>query len=277
LTAVSKSIFRSHAKIVANQYALTPKARDGLLFVINANAEQNKVLTPNVFIFKVDYSTGIIHMDDSSLAHSESILSPELKKSIVYPYFDGGNFKYNQVKIYQKSSTDYFQKIFSVGDLPDSEEIADRCLLEELREKCPEAYEKYFELPEGDRRQKRELFGPSRIVADDDLLDVDNTSHLSLKTQMNVVDNNVNPIRLKVSIDDGLKFDGSIDQLNRTYFFAQVGLERYLIVKGVKFETKSHFQSVEFMKLESLEETINRINFIPKEDIKEVTEEDESK
>ncbi|MCJ8346523.1 DUF3900 domain-containing protein, partial [bacterium] len=60
LTAVSKSIFRSHAKIVADQYAITPKARDGLLFILNANAEQNKTLTPNVFILKVDYSTGIV-------------------------------------------------------------------------------------------------------------------------------------------------------------------------------------------------------------------------
>ncbi|MCJ8344861.1 hypothetical protein MJH12_04920, partial [bacterium] len=186
-----------------------------------------------------------------------------------------GNFKYNQVKIYQKSSADYFQKVFSVGDLPDSEEIADKCLHEELTEKSPETYDKYFELPEGDRRQKRELFGPSRIITDEDLLDVDNVSHLSLKTQMNVVDNNVKPVRLKVSIDDGLKFDGSVDQLNRTYFFAQEGLERYLIVKGVKFETKSHFQSVEFMKLENLEETMNRIRFIPAETVSDKVEEDE--
>lgn len=272
LTAVAKSSFQSHAKIVADQYAFTPKARDGLLFIINANAEQNKTLTPNVFVLKVDYSTGIVHQEDSSLSHSESILLPDLKKAITYPYFDGGNFKYNQLKIYQKSSADYFQKVFSVGDLPDSEEIIDKCLHEELTEKAPETYDKYFEIPEGDRRQKRELFGPSRIVTDDDLLDVDNVSHLSLKTQMNVVDNNVKPVRLKVAIDDGLKFDGSVDQLNRTYFFAQEGLERYLIVKGVKFETKSHFQTVEFMKLENLESTMNRIKFLPAEEVQEVEE-----
>lgn len=258
LTAVSQSHFRTHAKIVADQYTSTPKARDGLLFILNANYEQNKTLTPNVFILKVDYVKGIVHSENSNLEHSESLLLPELKKAITYPYFDGGNFKYTQIKLYQRSSADYFQKMFNVGYLPDSEEIADHCLHEELKEKCPELYDKYFEIPQGERRQKRELFGSSRIVKEEDLLDVDNVSHLSLQTQMNVVDQNVKPVRLKVNIDDGLKFDGSVDQLNRTYFFAQEGLERYLIVKGGKFEIKGHYQSAEFMKLESLEDTLSR-------------------
>lgn len=276
LTAVSRDSFKEQADKVAENYINTPKARDGVLFVINCNAEQNKTLTPNVLIIKSDHSSGIVEdfEEHEKISYSEGILSKELTKVIQYPFFDGGNFRYNKVKVYQKQTSDYFQKTFSLGLLPDSFQIIDACLLAELQEKCPEVFEKYFELPEGDRQQKRELFGPSRIVTDDDLLDVDNTSHLSLKTQMSVVDKGIDPVRLKISIDDGLKFNGSVDQLNRTYFFAQEGLERYLIVKGVKFETKDHFQTVEFMKLENLEDTMKRIKFIPAEEVEE-SEEDQ--
>ena len=149
--------------------------------------------------------------------------------------------------------------MFKLVTLPDSEEIADEALKEQLEQQSPGTYSKYFNIPREDRNVKREVFGQARTIQQSDLLDSDMVSHLSKKTQMKVVDQNVRPVKLRLNIDDGIRFEGRVDQINQSFFFAEHALEKYLIIRGSKFETRSHFQSVEFMKLEQLDEIMTRM------------------
>jgi hypothetical protein len=263
LNAVSHNVFRSHAEIIAAKYIKTPKVRDGILFVLNANVTTKKQTFPSMFVFKTDYIPAGIMDNDGHFEQRKDILLPELKKSIVYPHFDGSNFQFEQIRLFQKSSADYFQSIFDVENLPDANEIADKALKEELDEKDPGKYDRYFELDEQERRKKRDVFGEARLIQNDDLMTTDEVAHLTMKTQMKNMDKNSKPIRLRLMIDDGLRFEGQVDQLNKTFFFARNGLEKVLIVRGNSFHTKSHFQSVEFMKLDSVEDVMHRMGSEP--------------
>ena len=258
LNAVSLTSFEAHSRIVATKYIQSPKARQGILFVVTANTQLKKNMSPGLFVFKTDFQKGFVPAD-SGVSASNQIILPELKKGLQYPYHDGLNFHFDKIQLFQKSQSEYFQKMFRLITLPDSVEIADEALKEQLSQQKPGTYEKYFNIPREDRTDKREVFGQTRAVQNSDLLDSDMVSHLSKKTQMKVVDQNVRPLKLRLHVDDGIKFEGRVDQINQNYFFAEYGLEKYLIIRGNKFETRSHFQSVEFMKLEQLDEVMTRI------------------
>jgi hypothetical protein len=263
LNAVSKGVFQSHASLLANQYLKTPKSRDGILFVINANVSTKKARMPFVLVLKTDHQSGSIMDPTGELQQRNDVILPELKKSLVYPHFDGMNPDLNKVKIFQKSSSDYFQQLLALSELPDAHQIAEEALWEELSEKHPGAYDRYFQNQDEDRKKKRDIFGEARLVEETDLLDPDEITHVSMKTQMKNMDKNASPIRLRVQVDDGIRFDGRMDQLNKTYFFARNGLEKVLVVRGNTFSTKSHFQTVEFMQLQTLDEVLKKMGAEP--------------
>jgi hypothetical protein len=258
LHAVSLSAFSSHAQILATKYAKSPRAREGLFFVLNANVVLSKSMSPVLAVFKTDFQPGIIP-EGSELAFHSNLILPNLKKGLFYPYHDGYRFHVDRVKLFQSSTSDYFQRLLQLQSLPDREEIIDDALKTELEERNPDAYSKYFEAPVQTRSKKREVFGPTRKIADVDLLSPDRVVVLNHKTQERVAQDQDYPIRLRLKIDESLQFEGRVDQMNRNFYFAQEGLEKFLIIRGTKFETGSHFQSVEFMELESLDEALNRI------------------
>ncbi len=260
LNAISRTSFHSHATLMAERYSRTPKARDGLLFVLNANLPVNKHLSPCILILKSDFRSAGLMDPMEGLKSSSEILLPELKKCLLYPHFDGLGFQFEQVRIFQSSRSEYFERLLHVSETSNSDEIADESLETELESIHPETYSKYFSAPEEERRQKRDVFGDGRFVEEVDLLDSDRVAQLALKTQMRAVDRNTRPLKLRLTIDDGLKFEGNSDQFNRSYFFARHGLEKVLIVRGQQFQTKSHYQTVEFLKLETLDEVIRRLD-----------------
>jgi hypothetical protein len=260
LHAVSLSGFRSQSALLAHKYIRTPKSRDGVLFVVNANVQAKKVRMPALFVLKTDYEGAGFIDGEGSFEERGDVILPELKKSLLYPYFDGANFQFDKVRIFQKNRSDYFEKIVAVEALPDSSQIAEEALRKELEEINPGvSYDRYFATPKEERPKKRDMFGDTRFIEEKDLLNSDEASLLSLKTQTAVVDKDAGPVRLKVQIDDDIRFEGRIDQLNRNYFFARNGLEKMLIIRGDSFHTKSHFQSVEFMRLEDFQQVLEKI------------------
>ena len=60
LHSVSASSFASHAEVVASKYAASPKAREGILFILNANVTYKTVLSPSLFIFIINFTTHTI-------------------------------------------------------------------------------------------------------------------------------------------------------------------------------------------------------------------------
>ncbi len=259
LNAVSKNVFRDYADIIAHKYARSKKSRDGILFVVLANTPVEKTLSPTLFVFKTDFQSASFLDDAGKLNDKADMLIPDLKKFMLYPHYDGLNFRFDQIRIFQSSASAYFQGLLALEPLPDSHSIAEKALKEELDKINPEAYDKYFNLPKEDRTQKRPVFGEARMIREDDLLSADQITHISDLVQNQNVDQNAKPIRLKVQIDNNLLFEGEMHQINRNFFFAQNGLEKILLVRGTEFETKSHFQTIEFLKLENLEEVLRRL------------------
>jgi hypothetical protein len=258
LHCVSSSSFSSHAQVVASKYAQSPKAREGILFILNANVTYKKVLSPSLFVLKTDFQSGIAS-SQTGLENHDQLVLPELKKALVYPFHDGYQFHFDQVKVYQKTPSLYFQRVLELQSLPSQDQIVDEILHNELEEQRPGEFDQYFRVPLEDRLKQREVFGQNRVIREENLLDSDEITHVSHKTQMKAVDQNTRPVRLRLNIDDGLRFEGGVDQLNERFYFATHGTEKYLIVRGEKFETKSHFQSVEFMKLDTITELFNRL------------------
>lgn len=259
LNAVSMTSFCAQSALLAHKYIRTPKSRDGVLFVVNANIVHKKNRLPALFILKTDYEGAGFIDSQGSFEERNDVILPELKKSLVYPYFDGANFHFDCVRIFQKNRADYFEKIMAVEALPDSNQIAEEALKAELENIKPGAYERYFAGHKEEKPKKRDLFGDTRLIEEKDLIDSDETSLVSVKTQTAVVEKDAGPVKLKLQIDDDIRFEGRIDQLNRNYFFARHGLEKMLIIKGDSFHTKSHFQSVEFMRLEEVQQILERL------------------
>lgn len=250
--------FRGFSKVTAGKYVHSPKARQGWLIVMNANVEIRKNLAPQVLIFKADFQPGFMPSEDSINA-KENLILPELKKGMMYPHFDGANFRFDQLVIFQKSSSEYFHRMLRVNVLPSKLDIEEGCLLEKLDEVNPGAYEKYFRLPEEDRRAKREVIGALRIVQVDDQLQMDQAAMVAKKTQLGVIDNNCKPSKIKLQIDDGIKFEAKADQLNSSFFVAQNGMEKFIIIRANKFETKGAFNALEFAKTESLDDVVQSL------------------
>jgi len=252
--------FSSYARVLAGKYIHSPKSRRGLLIVINADIEFKKHFSPHLLVFKSDFQPGFMP-DENNINIQENLILPELKKGFIYPYFDGTNYMFHQVKVNQKSSSDYFHRMLRVNVLPSNLDIEEECLLERLDEMNPGAYEKYFRLPEEDRRSKREVLGPSRIVQDDDQLQMDQAAMVAKKTQVGLVDNNCKPSKIKLQIDDGIKFEAKADQLNSSFFVAQDGMEKFIIIRAKKVETKGAFNALEFSKTESLDDVVQSLKF----------------
>lgn len=260
LHSTSLEYFRGFSKVAAGKYVHSPKARQGWLIVMNANLEIKKNLAPQVLIFNADFQPGFMPSEDSINA-KENLILPELKKGMMYPHFDGANFRFDQLVIFQKHSSEYFDRMLRLRRLPSNLDIEEECLLEELESVRPETYDKYFELPEEDRRAKREVLGASRIVMDHDQLNMEEAAYVAKKAQAWIIDHNCSPAKIKLQIDDGIKFEAKANQLNSSFFVAQNGLEKFIIIRGNRVETKGAFNALEFAKAESLDDVIQSLKF----------------
>lgn len=243
-------------KFVRN-YILSPKSRRGLFIVVNASVQHRKQINPRLFCFKVDY-TSSLSMVNGEWVRSDETLILDLKKAFQYPVFDGIDYHFDEIHFVQ-GKNDYFHRMFLTDHAQDMEEIYEDILFELLGEN----YAKYFNLPEEDRKVKREIAGPSRIALDDDQQVNDNIAHLSKKLQIEIVDK-VNKAHVtKINVGSGIKLEFKTDLFGSDVLMGHLGLEKVLILKAHRIEAKGPFLPIEFLKHAPVEEVITDIGLEP--------------
>jgi len=116
----------------------------------------------------------------------------------------------------------------------------------------PEQYEMYLQgVP-----KKRELFSDHQFVNAPDLLSAEEVEVLCRKSYQSSLDRHGKKPKVKIQIDEGVKFEGQLDKMGESFFFAKAGEENFLIIKGVNFVTKSQLTAVEFLDVQELAEVM---------------------
>ena len=260
LTTENPKTFQSLARRVAGRYLSLPGARPGLLFFLNVRVTPKKGMGGNFFvIFVCDFAD--LRRYDPHIGHLESVddaVEKKCKKAVVYPYHNGYDFDKDKVKVVQSGAkVAAFADLFYLEPPPSTKDLLEQELKEAVTKRDDgEKYEDYFvsELP-----KERELFGEERYINLSDLLSTDDVVHLSKESYQSAMDKHGKKSRVRIVVDDGVKFEGQLDKLGINYFFARKGGAKYLIVKGEKFLTKSQLSSIEFLDVEDLDEVLPRV------------------
>ena len=259
LDSTEKTTFENSCRRLARRYATLAGAKPGLLVFLNVRVTPSKGMGGTFFVhFISDFEE--LNRYDNHLGQIEIVsdaVTHKCKKAFVYPYFNGYDLDRDKVKIVSQGKSE--------GGLPDllyldPPKDTDQLLLQELYSAVterhdPEQYESYFQAPP----KERELFNDSSFVSGPDLLSQDEVEHLSRKSYQSSLDNHGKKSKVRLIIDEGVKFEGQLDKMGETYFFARKGDTKFLIVKGDKFLTKSQLSSIEFLDVQDLDDILPKI------------------
>ena len=252
--------FQTLARRITGRYLSLPGTKPGLIFFLNVRITPKKGQGGNYFVmFVCEFEE--LRRYDPHIGHLEPVedaVQKKCRKALIYPFFNGYDFDREKVKLVQVGA-----KEGSLSDLfyLEPPRTTQELLEEELREAVvsrhdANTYEGYFEkeLP-----KERELFGEERYINLDDLLKTDDVVHLSKASYQSALDKHGKKSRVRIVVDEGVKFEGQLDKLGVNYFFARKGEAKFLIIKGEKFLTKSQLSSIEFLDVQDLEEVIPRV------------------
>jgi hypothetical protein len=251
--------FQTVCRRLANRYSTLENAAPGLLIFLNVRVTPSKGMGGTFFVlFACDFEQ--LSRFDPSLGQVEIVndgVDRKCRKAFIFPFFDGYALSRDGIKIINSGK--------SGGTIPellyvDPPKTTEQLLLAELYQAVssrhdPGKYKTYFE----SHPDEREVFGDDSIVKAEDLLEEDEVKHISKMTYQSAVDHHGKKPRVRLIIDEGVKFEGRLDKLGESFFFARKGNNRFLIVRGQRFLTKSELSSIEFMEVSDLEEVIPRI------------------
>jgi len=260
LTADKPKTFQSLARRIAGRYQSLPGVRPGLLFFLNLRVTPKKGMGGTFFcVFACDFED--LRRYDQHAGHLEAVadaVQRKCRKALIYPYHNGYDLDRDRVKLVQSGAAEgSLSDLFYLEPPDTTREI----LEDELRAvvtKRPDGkkYETYFEK---EMPKERELFGEERYIDMTDLLAPDDVVHLSKASYQSAFDKHGKKARVRIVVDEGVKFEGQLDKLGVNFFFARKGGHKYLIVKGEKFLTKSQLSSIEFLDVEDLDAVIPRV------------------
>ncbi len=252
--------FQTLARRITGRYLSLPGAKPGLIFFLNIRVTPKKGMGGTYFVmFICDFED--LRRYDPHIGHLEAVsdaVQKKARKALIYPYFNGYDFDHEKVKLVQSSSQEgALSDLFYLEPPRTTNEL----LEDELRSAVvsrhdAKKYDGYFEqeLP-----KERELFGEERYINLDDLLNTDDVVHLSKASYQSALDKHGKKSRVRIVVDEGVKFEGQLDKLGVNYFFARKGGAKFLIIKGEKFLTKSQLNSIEFLDVQDLEEVIPQV------------------
>lgn len=257
--ATSIKGFQVPCRRLANRWASTAGTRGGLLIFCNLTATPKKGLGGTFFSFFVlDFED--LRRYDPEEGHMESVrdaVARKVSKALLYPYHNGRDVDFDHVKLAHTTT-----RGGTLGDLLylEAPRTTRELLEDELRKAVTarpggEKLESYFEK---EPPKERELFGEERYIDLKDLLPPDDVVHLSKQSFQTGVDNHGKKARVRIVVDEGVKFEGELDKLGVSFFFARKGASKFIIVRGEKFLTKSQLSSIEFLDVQDLDEVLVR-------------------
>ena len=253
----SKEDFESRALQITERYTGLDKAREGIMIhaVTTVDAGRAKSL-PFYFMFKCDFEDARQLADDSNLVPVPEVILEKLKKMAMYPYFDGFAPDAERVKLFQQSAGDNFHEIFEIDMPATAKELFQKELARAVATRFEDKYDDYFVgMPEG----KRELFGQDRIIPLDDLMPAPEVKFVSDKTVRAAKDKYDKPLKVRIKIDETVAIEADMSGLGKTFFFAQKGDLRYLIIRGEKFVSAGPLTGLDFLDVEQLEDILPRV------------------
>jgi hypothetical protein len=259
LDATSIKEFQGVSTRLAGRYASLAGSHPGLLVFLNVRVTPAKGTGGTFFIlFACDFEE--LNRYDSHVGQVEIVadaVNRKCRKAFVFPFFNGYELDREKVKVVSTGKLEG-----GIADLlylaPPTE--TDQLLMEELYKVVterhdPDQYERYFQAPP----RERELFGDDSFVNGPDLLSQDEVEHLSRKSYQASLDKHGKKPKVRLLIDEGVKFEGQLDKMGETFFFAKKGDAKYLIVKGERFLTKSQLSSIEFLDVKELDDVISHL------------------
>lgn len=181
-------------------------------------------------------------------------------RSFLYPYLEEGVPRHDLVKVMVRPASDPFPEILSMKPPPTTETLLQAEVARALYARGPgqeQRYAGYFEKPPA---KKRELFGEERLVKVGDLLPIPDAAAVARESSRSSKDLYAKDQKMKLTIDGAVKVDASLEQLGQSYFFAEHGGERFLVIRGRSFvTTQAHLSSLDFLEVESLDQALDRI------------------
>jgi len=259
LDATSMNDFQSVTRRIAGRYAGLSTAKPGLLVFLNVRVTPAKGMGGTFFVhFICDFEQ--LNRFDSHLGQIEAVtdaVNHKCKKAFIFPFFSGYDLEREKIKLINTGKLEGSLAEVLYLDPPKD---TDQLLLKELYEAVtdrhdPTTYETYFQSPP----KERELFNEQSFVSNADLLSQDEVEYLSQKSYQTSLDNHGKKPKVRLVVDDAVKFEGQLDKLGESFFFARRGDTKYLIVKGEKFLTKSQLSSIEFLDVKDLDEVLTKV------------------
>lgn len=255
----SKSIedFEARCLRLTERYTGLPKAKQGVMIhaVCTVDAGRAKAL-PFYFMFKCDFEDARQLSDERHIVPVPEIIIEKMKKSVVYPYFDGFAPDGDRVKVFQQGSSDDFCELLEIDKPATAKELFQKELARAVATRFEDRYDDYFVgMPEG----KRELFGNDRKIPLDDLMPAPEVKYVCDKTVRAARDKYDKPVKVRIKIDEAVSLEADLSGLGRTFFFAQKGDMRYVIIRGEHFVSSGQLTGLDFLDVEQLEDIMPRV------------------
>ncbi|MBI3890292.1 MAG: DUF3900 domain-containing protein [Candidatus Wallbacteria bacterium] len=253
-------MFEEVTSDLASRYSDLPEANPALLVFVRARiTTPADVILPFFVMFACDFDEVSVLTGEKSgiLEQVGEAVGHRLRKCFVYPLLDAGVQDVDRLLLYQASSSEGFDETVALEVPKTTPELVTEQLRKALDQRDgKQDYEQYFREPPPPARQ---LFGEERYISLEHLLPMEEAKHISDLTFQASKDKFDKEIKLRIAIDDFGRFEARLDRLNRDFFFARRGEDKYLIVKAEKFVTKDQLSAVEFMDVEELEKVLSKM------------------
>jgi len=257
VAAVSLPDFEARSLSLTERYAGIPRARQGVLIhcAVTVDAGRAKAL-PFYFLFKCDFEDARQLADDRTLIAVPEILLEKLKKMAMYPYFDGFAADADRVKVFQSNAADYFCELLEVDKPATAKELFQKELARAVSTRFEHKYDDYFVgMPDG----KRELFGQDRMIPVDDLMPAPEVKYVTEKTCRAAKDKYDKQVKVRIKVDANVTIEADMSGLGKSFFFAQKGDLRFVIVRGEKFVSSGPLSGLDFLDVEQIEDILPRV------------------
>lgn len=194
------------------------------------------------------------------LAEVSGAVSHKLRKGLIYPAFDGPVQDEGSLHIFQSAGKDRLADILNLVTPKTTPELLEGELQQALHTRLGDThrYDEYFiDAPP----RVRELFGEERFIREPELLlPPEEVQHVARVSYENARQKYDKETRVKVLIDERVRFDAPLDQLGQSYFFASNGPERFLVIRGEKFQARDHLTGIDFLELQTLDEIVSKLS-----------------
>ncbi len=185
-------------------------------------------------------------------------------RGFIYPFLAGDTPRHDLVKLHSKPASHPFTELLAIFPPPTTEELLQKEVARAIfsigkePEAMQEQYEGYFEKTPA---KKRELFGEERLVKVADLLPERTAAAVARESSRTAKDLYDKDQKMKITIDGMVKVDLKLENLGESFFFAQEGQERFLVIRGRSFlSNKSQLSPLDFLRTDSLQQVFDKVS-----------------